>query len=71
MMESVLQLLDPEVHLFILNAYSLGFSALVPNNLLSPFAAKNHSSLEIGELCLPFSNKMQLPLGVFGSLSKG
>lgn len=70
MMESVLNLLDPEVHLFILNAYSLGFSALVPKNLLSPYAARNGSELEIGELCLPFTSGMQLPLGVFGSLSK-
>jgi len=40
MMESVLQILDPQHHLLILNAYSLGFSALIPENLLSPFAKK-------------------------------
>ncbi len=38
MMDTVLQILDPKQHLLILNAYSLGFSALVPENLLRPFA---------------------------------
>lgn len=70
MVSSVLQLLDTESHLLILNAYSLGFSAMVPENLLRRFAEKNHSSLTTGELYLPFANNMKLPLGVFGSLSK-
>src|SRR5471030_2191460 len=50
MMESVLQLVDKENHLLILNAYSLGFSAMVPENLLQPFATKNKSTLSVGEL---------------------
>jgi 23S rRNA (cytosine1962-C5)-methyltransferase len=70
MMESVLQIVDPKEHLLILNAYSLGFSALVPENLLKPFAEKNNSKLEIGELYLPATSGVKLPLGVWGICSK-
>ncbi|MDX2172026.1 MAG: class I SAM-dependent methyltransferase [Bacteroidota bacterium] len=70
MMQGVLQLLDKDNHLLILNAYSLGFSALVPENLLSPFAQKNKSHLEIGELYLNAKSGVKLPLGVWGSVEK-
>lgn len=70
MMESVLQILNPKQHLLILNAYSLGFSALVPENLLRPFAHKHKSELEVGELFLPAKSGVKLPLGVWGSLRK-
>jgi 23S rRNA (cytosine1962-C5)-methyltransferase len=70
MMESVLQILNTEQHLLILNAYSLGFSALVPENLLKPFAQKHKSKLEIGELFLPAKSGVNLPLGVWGTLTK-
>lgn len=70
MMESVLQILDKDSHLLILNAYSLGFSAIVPENLLNPFAQKNKSELSIGELYLPAKSGVKLPLGVFGRIQK-
>lgn len=70
MMESVLQILDPKEHLLILNAYSLGFSALVPENLLRPFAEKHKSELSIGELYLDAKSGVKLPLGVWGNLKK-
>jgi 23S rRNA (cytosine1962-C5)-methyltransferase len=70
MMENVLQLLDPKEHLLILNAYSLGFSALVPENLLSPFSKKNKSNLSIGELYLEAKSGVKLPLGVWGRIEK-
>lgn len=70
MMESLLQVLDPKEHLLILNAYSLGFSALVPENLLRPYAQKNKSELNIGELYLDAKSGVKLPLGVWGSLKK-
>lgn len=70
MMESVLQVLDPKEHLLILNAYSLGFSALVPENLLKPYAKKHGSQLDIGELYLEAVSGVKLPLGVWGSLTK-
>ena len=70
MMESVLQIVDKENHLLILNAYSLGFSAMVPENLLQPFATKNKSNLCVGELYLPSTSGVKLPLGVWGKLKK-
>lgn len=70
MMDSVLKILDPKEHLLILNAYSLGFSALVPENLLKPFALKHQSELSIGELYLNAKSGVKLPLGVWGNLKK-
>ena len=70
MMDCVLQILDPKQHLLILNAYSLGFSALVPQNLLNPFATKHKSELNIGELYLHAKSGVDLPLGVWGRLEK-
>lgn len=70
MMQGVLQIIDPKEHLLILNAYSLGFSALVPENLLSPFAQKHQSELSIGELYLNARSGVKLPLGVWGNLKK-
>ncbi len=70
MIEGVLQLVDTREHLLILNAYSLGFSALVPENLLKLFANKNKSELSIGELYLNAKSGVKLPLGVWGSLQK-
>lgn len=70
MMESVLQITDDHKHLMILNAYSLGFSALVPENLLRPYSQKSKSKLSIGELFLPAKSGIKLPLGVWGKLEK-
>ncbi len=71
MMDSVLQLLDTDEHLLILNAYSLGFSALVAENLLKPYSVKHNSELSIGELYIPAKSGVKLPLGVWGRLTKG
>jgi 23S rRNA (cytosine1962-C5)-methyltransferase len=70
MMDAVLKILDKEKHLLILNAYSLGFSAIVPENLLRPFAQKNKSKLSVGELYLNAKSGIKLPLGVWGRLVK-
>lgn len=59
----VLNLLDKKNHFLILNTYSLGFSALVNENLLKKFAG---NTLETGELFLPSKSGYKLPLGVFG-----
>lgn len=63
------ELLDPERHVFILNLYSLGFSALIAENLIrGVFGAV--SSPEFGELFLPDSGGKKLPLGVFYRFAK-
>jgi 23S rRNA (cytosine1962-C5)-methyltransferase len=63
MITHVLQLLDEKEHFLILNAYSLGFSSIIMENLLKEKAGKN---LETGELYLQASAGSKLPLGVFG-----
>jgi 23S rRNA (cytosine1962-C5)-methyltransferase len=70
MIQNVLQILNPKEHLLILNAYSLGFSALVPENLLKPYSQQNKSDLNVGELFLNAQSGVKLPLGVWGSLKK-
>lgn len=65
----VQQLLDPEEHFLILNTYSLGFSSLIIPNLFQQGPHKK-STLETGELYLPSTSGQQLPLGVFGRLSR-
>lgn len=70
MMDSVLQIVDEKEHLLILNAYSLGFSALITENLFGGFAKQHHSNLSCGELFLPAKSGIKLPLGVWGRLTK-
>lgn len=70
MMDGVLKLVDPTVHQLILNAYSLGFSAMVPGNLLKPFADAHKSELSTGELYLEDPFHKRLPLGVWGCIQK-
>ena len=70
MMHYVLQLLNPKQHLLILNAYSLGLSALITHNLLYPYAKLHSSAFDCGELWVPSTSGLQLPLGVWGSLEK-
>lgn len=61
----VCELLDPEEHFLILNTYSLGFSALVANNLLQEHLPQPQTA-SIGELLLKATSGVDLPLGVFG-----
>jgi 23S rRNA (cytosine1962-C5)-methyltransferase len=63
MMQHVFQLLDEKNHFLILNAYSLGFSSIIIENLLKDFAK---DKLETGELFLQSKSNLKLPLGVFG-----
>ncbi|MCC6251695.1 MAG: class I SAM-dependent methyltransferase [Bacteroidia bacterium] len=63
MVQLVLQLLGGKTHFLILNAYSLGLSSIILENLLLEKAGKH---LEIGELYLPSASGYKLPLGVFG-----
>jgi len=65
MMKLVLELLDEKEHFLILNTYSLGFSSLIIENLLSGI-----KGVETGELFLNATSGCKLPLGVFGRYRK-
>lgn len=68
MMTNVLQLLDEKEHFLILNAYSLGFSSMILENMVKQnFKPQN---LEIGELYLNDNFNKKLPLGAFARLRK-
>lgn len=66
MTSAVTELLDEKEHFLILNAYSLGFSAMILENLFS----SRKKELETGELFLQAKYGTKLPLGVFGRLSR-
>ncbi len=68
MMTHVLQMLDEREHFLILNAYSLGFSAMILENMVKQnFRPTN---LEIGELYLKDNFEKKLPLGAFARFRK-
>jgi 23S rRNA (cytosine1962-C5)-methyltransferase len=57
-------LLDPDNQYLILNLYSLGFSALIVENLVKTIFG-NVPNLEIGELYIKDNFDKKLPLGVY------
>ncbi len=65
MMKHVLALLHEEECFLVLNTYSLGFSSLIIENLLSGIPELNS-----GELYLHSKTGYKLPLGVFGRFRK-
>ncbi|MCJ8209467.1 class I SAM-dependent methyltransferase [Mucilaginibacter sp. RS28] len=69
MMQDVVQLLDPEEHFLILNTYSLGFSSVIVENLITG-AFPAVQNLETGELYLQATSGVKLPLGVYGKFFK-
>lgn len=62
MMKNIMQLLDEDNFFMILNAYSLGFSSLILENLIAEKFKKN---IETGELYLSDNFGKKLPLGGF------
>jgi 23S rRNA (cytosine1962-C5)-methyltransferase len=68
MLKDVLEIMDREEHFLILNTYSLGFSALIIENMmrqnLKSYGFKEKET-EHGELFLGSETGMRLPLGVF------
>jgi 23S rRNA (cytosine1962-C5)-methyltransferase len=66
MMKAVMDILDPHQHFLILNAYSLGFSSLILENLLKQ--GHKSSPIEHGELYLPDGFNKRLPLGAFARM---
>lgn len=67
MVSYVLEMLDPDNHFMVLNTYSLGFSALILENLIKTLGYKG--DIEIGELALQAQTKHFLPLGVYARLN--
>jgi 23S rRNA (cytosine1962-C5)-methyltransferase len=58
------KLLEKKHAFFVMNLYSMGFSALIAENLIKThFGEVQHT--EIGELCIRDRSGKQLPLGVF------
>ncbi|MEM0997204.1 MAG: class I SAM-dependent methyltransferase [Bacteroidota bacterium] len=65
----VAAILDSEQSFLVFNAYSLGFSAVILENLVRSHLPKAMTrKLEIGELCLRERSGRRLPAGVFARL---
>lgn len=66
LMQQVAAILAPEKSFLVMNAYSLGYSSLILENLgRSHFSEAQLKNLEIGELCLTERSGRRLPAGVF------
>jgi 23S rRNA (cytosine1962-C5)-methyltransferase len=57
-------LLEKENAFFVMNLYSMGFSALIAENMIKCHFPETIKP-EIGELCIPDRSGKRLPLGVF------
>ncbi|MER0441174.1 class I SAM-dependent methyltransferase [Emticicia sp. W12TSBA100-4] len=64
LLKNCLELLDENHHFFILNLYSMGFSAVIAETIIKQNYA-NVQNPEMGELVLQDSFQKKLPLGVF------
>jgi 23S rRNA (cytosine1962-C5)-methyltransferase len=64
LIKNCLELLDEKKHFFILNLYSMGFSAVIAETIIKQ-NYPNIQNPEMGELVLQDSFKKRLPLGVF------
>jgi len=68
LLKDVLAILDPQHGFMILNTYSLGFSALIVENMIQRIAAGypgNNWQPRFGELYMPAGSGLRLPLGVY------
>jgi 23S rRNA (cytosine1962-C5)-methyltransferase len=68
MIHGVAELLEEKESFLVLNTYSLGFSALIIQNLLIEAFGKRGVNAEFGEIYLLATSGVKLPLGVFGRL---
>jgi 23S rRNA (cytosine1962-C5)-methyltransferase len=64
LIKNCLELLDEKKHFFILNLYSMGFSAVIAETIIKQ-NYPNIQNPEMGELVLQDSFQKKLPLGVF------
>jgi 23S rRNA (cytosine1962-C5)-methyltransferase len=64
LIQSCAEILDEKENFFVMNLYSMGFSALIPQTLVKLHFG-NVPNQEIGELYLNDSFDKKLPLGVF------
>lgn len=64
LLKDVEKILDKDRYFFILNTYSLGFSAFIFENIINQIFSKHTAPKEFGELYLEDSFKKKLPLGV-------
>jgi 23S rRNA (cytosine1962-C5)-methyltransferase len=66
----VAQILDPKHGFLVFNSYSLGFSSLVLENLVSAhWGAKGLKAATLGELFHPDRQQHRLPMGIFVRLA--
>lgn len=68
LLKSCAQLLDNKDFVLILNLYSLGFSALMAENIVRGCFV-NTATLDCGELYLPDHASRRLPLGIYARFS--
>jgi 23S rRNA (cytosine1962-C5)-methyltransferase len=64
MLKELAQLLDDQHYFLVLNMYSLGMSALITENLVRNNFGRKAEGMEMGEVYLPATSGLKLPLGI-------
>ena len=65
MLQLCSQLLEPKNSFLVINLYSLGFSALILENLMNQHFRFPKTTQELGEIYLQDQHLRKLPLGTF------
>lgn len=63
-LKEISQILEPKHNFLILNMYSLGMSALITENLIKSHFGNQSKNMEVGEVYLPATSGLKLPLGI-------
>ncbi len=63
-LKEIADIMDPKNNFLILNMYSLGMSALITENLVRGHFGNRCNNLETGEVFLPATSGLKLPLGI-------
>ncbi|MES2780343.1 MAG: class I SAM-dependent methyltransferase [Bacteroidota bacterium] len=63
-LKEIAQIIEPKHNFLILNMYSLGMSALITENLIKNHFKDQSKNLEVGEVYLPATSGLKLPLGI-------
>jgi 23S rRNA (cytosine1962-C5)-methyltransferase len=69
MLSELATLIDDQQYFLILNMYSLGMSALITENLVRGHFGKKAVDMEMGEVYLPSTSGLKLPLGILARFS--
>ena len=70
LMEACSKLLEEKNAFCVLNLYSMGFSSLIAENILTDYFPETKKNIESGELFVPDNFDRRLPLGIYSRFNR-